>query len=243
MEPILLNSASKNRNTAQDYDDDDFELSMQEVVVGDTLSPLVGIPQSGRASRMGSSPGGAAAAASSASSMTIGPRGGKEGKVMRCEKCGNFFYSQRGITSSCPDCRVQLGYAIPPDGGVNIGWFVYFPTTTSKSGWTGGRIVEFFEKSGEFLIEIADGKTNKNTVKVAATSVAPPGRDTGAGKPWEKGTSVVYLSGTYGTWIPAYVENFNPATGVYDLDVKAGVAADKLRARLKRLADQLERRS
>jgi hypothetical protein len=163
--------------------------------------------------------------------MTIGPRGGKEGKVVRCEKCGNFFYSQRGITSSCPDCRVQLGYAIPTDGGVSVGLFVCYMSAGGK--WVGGRIAEFLDKTGEFIIE--PPSSSGSPITVPATSVAPPGKDTGPGKAWEKGTSVVYLSGTYGTWIPAYVEKFNPSTGLYDLDVKAGVCADKMRARLKRI--------
>ena len=72
-------------------------------------------------------------------------------------------------------------------------------------------------------------------VKVAATSVAPPGRDIGSGPAWPKGTNVVYLSATYGTWLPAYIEGFNESTRAYDLDVKAGVSADKIRARVKRI--------
>ena len=70
---------------------------------------------------------------------------------------------------------------------------------------------------------------------VRVASVAPPGRETGPGPAWPKGTNVVYLSGTYGTWLPAYVEGFNEQTRQYDLDVKAGVNADKIRARVKRL--------
>ena len=152
---------------------------------------------------------------------TIGPGGGKEGKVIRCDKCGAFFYSQRGQAVACPECRVSLGYLLPADG-VQIGTLSFY---TEKSGWVGSRITKFNDQTGEFVMD--------NGVKVNA--VAPPGRETGQGAPWSKGTSVVYLSGTYGTWLPAVIEGFNQQTRQYDLDVKCGVNADKIRARVKRL--------
>ena len=189
-----------------------------------------------------SSPSGAKSAVSSpgfvptrlsgiqASSMTIGPRGSTEGKVARCDKCGSFFYSQRGSAVACPECRVQLGYALPADG-ITAGMYVYYPESSGVVGrptkWVGSKIRQFLAQSGDF--EMDDG------TRVAATSVAPPGREVGAGLPWPKGTNVVYLSGTYGTWLPAYVEGFNQQTRTYDLDVKTGVAADKIRARVKRI--------
>ena len=156
-------------------------------------------------------------------SQTIGPGGGKEGKVVRCDKCGAFFYSQRGATGVCPECRVQLGYTLPADG-IGVGTFVYFQ---KNKQWTGAKISKFVEQTGEF--ELEDG------VRVAANAVAPPGRDTGPGAPWSKGTNVLYLSATYGTWLPAYIEGFSEGTRQYDLDVKAGVNGDKIRARVKRL--------
>jgi len=159
--------------------------------------------------------------------MTIGPRGSKEGKVMRCDTCGNFFYSQRGVGGKCPECRVHLGYALPADG-VGPGTTVYY----NRDGqWTSGIVSSFTSNSGEYMLE--DGRS-----KISASDAAPPGKGTGmSGTPWKSGVNVVYLSGTYGTWIPAYVEKFNPTTGLYDLDVKGSVSADRIRARLKRLTD------
>ena len=161
-------------------------------------------------------------------SLTIGPRGSTEGKVVRCGKCGSFFYSQRGQTAACPECRVQLGFALPPDG-VNEGLSVYYFSAALKK-WNLGKVKQFLDQTGEFLMQ--DG------ARVAATSVAPPGKDVGPGNPWPRGTNVVYLSGTYQTWLPAYIENFNEQTRQYDLDVKAGVSADKIRARVKRLTGE-----
>ena len=161
----------------------------------------------------------------SASLATIGPRGTTEGKVVRCEQCGSFFYTQRGQTQACPECRVQLGFALPPDG-VSPGLEVYYTLQSSKK-WILGKVKLFIDQTGEFLMH--DG------VKVPATGVAPPGKDVGPGAPWPNGTNVVYLSGTYQTWLPAYIENFNDRTRQYDLDVKAGVSAEKIRARVKRL--------
>jgi hypothetical protein len=155
------------------------------------------------------------------SSLTIGP----QGKVVRCEKCNSFFYSQRGQTASCPECRVQLGFSLPADG-VSAGLAVYYQEGVVKN-WKFGKIKNFIDQSGEFCI--IDGP------KVPASSIAPPGKDVGAGAPWPKGTNVLYLSATYQTWLPAYIEGFNETSRLYDLDVKAGVSAERIRARVKRL--------
>ena len=185
-----------------------FELHMEEQ--SDSISPL-GVVR--RTSGIGAA----------ANAMTIGPGGSKDGKVVRCEKCGSFFYSQRGQASACPECRVQLGFALPPDS-VNSGHEIYYQ---SGGKWVKGKFLKFIDQTGEF--ELADG------VKVAGTSVAPPGKEVGPGSPWPKGTSVVYQSATYATWLPATIEGFQESSRVYELDVKAGVAADRIRARVKRL--------
>lgn len=197
MEPILVPTEVSRRKSG-------FELYVE----GGSLSPGKGFGQSETVS------------------MTIGPRGGKEGKVMRCEKCGNFFYSQRGVGGKCPDCRVHLGYALPVDG-VGAGMTVYY---MADGKWVSGVVNSFTNNSGEFIL--ASG------ARISASDAAPPGKGTGmTGTPWNAGTNVVYLSGTYGTWIPAYIEKWNPTSGLYDLDVKGGVSADKIRARLKRLTE------
>ena len=196
MEPILL---APRRGTS-------FELHMEEQ--SDSVSPLA------VAKRVSGVP---------ASAMTIGPGGSKDGKVVRCEKCGSFFYSQRGQATACPECRVQLGFALPPDS-VSVGCEVYYQ---SGGKWVRGKIVGFVDQTGEFAL--SDGS------KVAGTSVAPPGKDVGPGAAWPKSTSVVYQSSTYGTWLPATIEGFSESSRLYELDVKAGVAADRIRARVKRL--------
>lgn len=203
MEPILLEP--KRRATANS-----FELNIEEG--NDSLSPLARMTIPKRESGI------------AASGMTIGPRGSTDGKVVRCDKCGNFFYSQRGQATACPECRVQLGFTLPADS-VSVGAEVYFQKTGGK--WTKGRIEQFVESSGEFLM--ADGS------RVGGTNVAPPGKEVGPGAPWTKGTSVVYYSNTYGTWLPAVIESFSAQTQLYDLDVKSGVTADKIRARVKRI--------
>ena len=200
MEPILM---APRRATS-------FDLHIEE---SDTVSPLtIRRRESGGT---GSVP---------ASSMTIGPRGTNEGKVVRCEKCGSFFYSQRGQASSCPECRVQLGFSLPPDS-VTVGALVYH---TLNGKWVKGKVTKFNEKTGEFELD-------NGAARVAGTAVAPPGRDVGPGPAWPKGTSVVYHSATYGTWLPATIEGFSESSRLYDLDVKTGVSADKIRARVKRL--------
>jgi serine/threonine protein kinase len=158
-----------------------------------------------------------------ASAVTIGPGGSKDGKVVRCAKCGSFFYSQRGQATACPECRVQLGFSLPPDS-VNTGCVVYHSV---NGKWVRGTVSRFIEQTGEF--ELDDG------VRVGGTAVAPPGKDVGPGPAWPKGTSVVYQSATYGTWLPATIEAFSSNTRTYDLDVKNGVGADRIRARVKRL--------
>ena len=203
MEPILVPTDVSRRKSG-------FELYVE----GGSLSPSI--------SPSADSPGNGGMV-----SMTIGPRGSKEGKVMRCEKCGNFFYSQRGVGGKCPECRVHLGYALPVDG-VTPGMTVYHCVEGKK--WVCGTVSTFTSNSGEFVLE--------GNVRINASDAAPPGKGTGmTGTPWKAGTNVVYLSGTYGTWIPAYVESYNSTTGLYDLDVKGSVSADKIRARLKRLTD------
>lgn len=204
MEPIL---ADPRRHTASS-----FELNIEESSPGKSPGAIPSRNSGGGLQQ---------------SSMTIGPRGSTEGKVVRCDKCGSFFYSQRGQAVACPECRVQLGYALPPDG-VALGMYVYYPSSGgAKTKWSGSRIAKFLDQSGDF--EMEDGS------RIAATSVAPPGRDVGSGPCWPKGTNVVYLSGTYGTWLPAYIEGFNEGTRTYDLDVKTGVSAEKIRARVKRI--------
>jgi serine/threonine protein kinase len=163
--------------------------------------------------------------AEAVNTKTIGPRG--EGKVSRCEQCGSFFYSQKR-NAKCPDCRVQIGFAIPDDG-VRVGSNVYFPGT-GNTRWIGGKITGFDQSTGELVLE--DG------VKVAGASVAPPGKDTGPGPAWPKGTNVMYLSSSYGTWLPAFIEGFDPVSRSYALDVKSAVSADKIRARIKRISAQ-----
>ena len=158
-----------------------------------------------------------------ASAVTIGPGGSKDGKVVRCTKCGSFFYSQRGQASACPECRVQLGFTLPADS-VGAGCVVYH----SVGGkWVRGTMARFIDQTGEFELD--------NGLRVGGTAVAPPGKDVGPGPAWPKGTSVVYQSATYGTWLPATIEGFSSTTRTYDLDVKNGVPADRIRARVKRL--------
>jgi hypothetical protein len=48
---------------------------------------------------------------------------------------------------------------------------------------------------------------------------------------FEPGSKVEYNSATYGGWVKATVMKFDPGLNVYDLDVKKGVPADKLRTR------------
>jgi hypothetical protein len=105
-----------------------------------------------------------------------------------------------------------------------VGTVVYHSV---KGKWVRGIITRFDDKKGEFELD-------NGPLRVAGTSVAPPGKDVGAGPAWPKGTSVVYHSATYGTWLPATIEDFSEASRVYDLDVKTGVSAEKIRARVKR---------